>query len=267
MGLNEITIKKSSILDGIEIKSATFIDKAFPLHFHQNWSLAYIEFGNENISFSHSEFIINKNALVLIPPYSLHKNWGNKNNAWTYKALYISDDVIKNIAYKLETDYAYLTSHPYFIIYSYCQFEITEESVLNTLKYLFINTLQGDIHTNFEKSNQEPFEDLIKYIHLNANKSLTLDALGKEFKMNKHHLQKNFKKWIGLTPLEYQTAIRIENSKQLFYTNAPIVDIALECGFYDQSHFTHSFKKYVGVTPGIYKQNVHILQDNKYFTS
>lgn len=262
MALNEVTIKKSLILDGIEIKSATFIDKAFPLHFHHNWSLAHIEFGNENISFNHSEFIINRNALVLIPPYSLHKNWGNKNNAWTYKALYIGEDVIKTIANKLETDYAYLASYPYYIIYNYCQFEINEQSVLKILENLFVNTLQGDNLTNFEKSNKEPFEYLIKYMHLNFNKSLTLDVLGKEFKMNKHNLQKSFKKWIGLTPLEYQTALRIEKSKELFHTNVPLVDIALECGFYDQSHFAHSFKKYVGVTPGIYKKNVHILQDH-----
>ncbi|MBL4641966.1 MAG: helix-turn-helix transcriptional regulator [Flavobacteriaceae bacterium] len=79
--------------------------------------------------------------------------------------------------------------------------------------------------------------------------------------MNKFKLQKSFKKNIGLTPLEYLTTIRIENSKKLFYADAPLVEIALETGFYDQSHFTHSFKKYVGVTPGNYKKNSKILQD------
>jgi AraC-like DNA-binding protein len=261
MNINEIKINKSSILDGIEIKSATFIDKAFPLHFHQSWSLAYIEFGNENISFENSNFIVNKNALVLIPPYSLHKNWGNKNNAWTYKALYISNDVILNVSKRINADYSYLASIPYFITYCNNQFEINEKSIFENLENLFLGVLNDDKQSKFKRNNQEPFEDILYYLSQNYKDSITLDTLEKKFKINKYKLLKNFKKKIGLTPLEYQTAIRIENSKQLFYTEIPLVEIALESGFYDQSHFTHSFKKYVGVTPGNYKKNTNILQD------
>ncbi|WP_438423309.1 AraC family ligand binding domain-containing protein [Aquimarina macrocephali] len=89
--VNKISTIKSSILDGIEVKSATFINKNFPFHFHQCWSLACIKYGSENIAFNNSKFLISKNALQLIPPYSIHKNWGNTNSTWTYKALYISN--------------------------------------------------------------------------------------------------------------------------------------------------------------------------------
>lgn len=34
---------KLSLLDGVELKSATFIDKNYPSHYHQSWSLAYSE--------------------------------------------------------------------------------------------------------------------------------------------------------------------------------------------------------------------------------
>lgn len=259
--MNEIKIKKLSILDGVEIKSATFINKNFPLHFHKDWSLTYIEFGNENISFNNSDFILNKNALVLIPPYSLHKNWGNKNNAWTYKALYINNDVIKSISSKINIDYSYLTSFPYFITYCSNQFKINEISIFKFLECLFLDTLNNSKLDNNRKCDLKHFDDILNYLSINYNKPITLDTLEKEFKINKYKLQKSFKKNIGITPLEYQNAIRIENSKQLFYTDTPLVEVALESGFYDQSHFTHSFKKYVGITPGAYKKSVNILQD------
>ncbi|PHR31055.1 MAG: hypothetical protein COA38_08920 [Fluviicola sp.] len=259
--INKVKTIKLSILDGVELKSAMFIDKNFPSHFHQSWSLSYIEYGSENIAFNNSDFLVSKNAIQLIPPYSIHKNWSNKNNAWAYKALYISDDVIKNVAKKINADYSYLASLPYFISYSNSEFDINEASIFKIIENLFLDTL-NDIHQPYFKKNaNEPFDDILNYLSLNYNQSITLETLQKEFKVNKFKLQKSFKKNIGLTPLEYLTTIRIENSKKLFYTDVPLVEIALESGFYDQSHFTHSFKKYVGVTPGNYKKNSKILQD------
>ena len=105
------------------------------------------------------------------------------------------------------------------------------------------------------------FRYLLHYLSQNYTSKITLNELEKEFKMNKFTLLKKFKLKMGLSPLDYQMAVRIENSKQLFYTDTPLTHIALESGFYDQSHFSHCFKKYVGVTPGSYKRNNNILQD------
>ena len=261
MEVNKVKTIKLSILDGVELKSATFIDKNFPFHFHQCWSLAYIEYGSENIAFGDTNFLVSKNALQLIPPYSIHKNWSNKNGAWTYKALYISNDVIKNVSKKINVDYSHLASFPYFISYGNIEFNINEASILKILENLFLDTLNDVKQSYFQKNADEPFDDILNYLSLNYSQSITLEMLQQKFKVNKFKLQKSFKKSIGLTPLEYLTTIRIENSKRLFYTDVPLVEIALESGFYDQSHFTHSFKKYVGVTPGNYKSNNNILQD------
>jgi len=73
--INKIKTIKLSILDGVELKSAMFSNKNCPSHFYQSWSLAYIEYGSENIAFNNSGFLVSKNAIQLIPPYSIHKNW------------------------------------------------------------------------------------------------------------------------------------------------------------------------------------------------
>lgn len=259
--INKVETTKLPMLDGIELKSAMFIDKNFPSHFHQSWSLAYIEYGSENIAFNNSGFLVSKNAIQLIPPYSIHKNWSNKNNAWAYKALYISDDVLKYITKKINADYSYLASFPYFISYQNSAFDMNEASIFNIIENLFLDALSEVDQPYLKKYTNQPFDDILNYLSLNYNQPITLETLQQKFKVNKFKLQKSFKKNIGLTPLEYLTTIRIENSKKLFYTDVPLVEIALESGFYDQSHFTHSFKKYVGVTPGNYKRNSKILQD------
>ncbi len=258
---NKVSTMRSSILDGIEVKSATFTDKIFPFHFHQCWSLARIEYGSENIAFNNAAFLVSKNALQLIPPYSIHKNWSHTKSAWTYKALYIGNDVVKSVSKKLKADYSQLASFPYFLSYCNSGLEISETSIFKIIESLFLDTLNNLEPSCLQKNTGAPFGDVLNYLSQNYNQSITLEMLEQTFKMNKFKLQKSFKKNIGLTPLEYLTTIRIENSKKLFYTDAPLVEIALESGFYDQSHFTHSFKKYVGVTPGSYKKNSKILQD------
>ena len=38
-------------------------------------------------------------------------------------------------------------------------------------------------------------------------------------------------------------------------TDAPVGEIALECGFYDQSHFTRTFSRAMGLNPLAYRRN------------
>jgi AraC-like DNA-binding protein len=48
---------------------------------------------------------------------------------------------------------------------------------------------------------------------------------------------------------------RIETAKSLIvHTEKPLLDIALECGFTDQSAFNRSFRALVGTTPGTWRR-------------
>ncbi|NBB90151.1 MAG: helix-turn-helix domain-containing protein [Spirochaetes bacterium] len=46
---------------------------------------------------------------------------------------------------------------------------------------------------------------------------------------------------------------RVELSKKLLRQGGSIVDAALYCGYFDQSHFTKAFRNYTGLTPAQYK--------------
>jgi AraC-like DNA-binding protein len=39
-------------------------------------------------------------------------------------------------------------------------------------------------------------------------------------------------------------------------SNAPLVAVALEAGFADQSHFTRAFKRHTGLAPGRYRREL-----------
>jgi AraC-like DNA-binding protein len=54
-----------------------------------------------------------------------------------------------------------------------------------------------------------------------------------------------------MTPKAYARLLRFARVvKQLTTRSQPrLVDIALDCGYYDQAHFTRDFRTFAGVTP------------------
>jgi AraC-like DNA-binding protein len=58
-----------------------------------------------------------------------------------------------------------------------------------------------------------------------------------------------FKRTVGLTPHAYLTQIRLGAACRALRKGAPIVEVATDTGFYDQSALTRHFKRCYGITP------------------
>ncbi|MBE9041840.1 helix-turn-helix transcriptional regulator, partial [Oscillatoriales cyanobacterium LEGE 11467] len=94
----------------------------------------------------------------------------------------------------------------------------------------------------------------ISYIHDRLDRSFTLNELAAAVQMSPHYFATLFKQSTGRTPLQYATHCRIEKAKQLLRQGEyPIVEIALQVGFTNQSHFTRVFRKYTQTTPKVYR--------------
>lgn len=64
------------------------------------------------------------------------------------------------------------------------------------------------------------------------------------------HLMRTFRRVRGETLGAYMQRLRIKEAcKELLATDCAIVEIALRCGFCDQSHFTRIFRSYLGTSP------------------
>ena len=68
-------------------------------------------------------------------------------------------------------------------------------------------------------------------------------------------LQREFQRLFGLTPSEYILRVRLLVARrQLEQTRDSVGQIALACGFYDQSHFTRTFRAATGLRPLEYRR-------------
>ena len=90
----------------------------------------------------------------------------------------------------------------------------------------------------------------IGYLSAHYSEAVTLSSLAKTVGVHPSYLSALFPQVTGLTFREYLNRIRIERALYLLTnTDYPIMDIAISCGFNDQSYFTKVFKKQTGLTP------------------
>jgi AraC-like DNA-binding protein len=85
--------------------------------------------------------------------------------------------------------------------------------------------------------------------------------MAQHFALNKYQLIRHFKQQVGVTPSVYLTRLRVELAKNLLAQGHLLVEVALESGFYEQSHFTRHFRTYTGITPDNYQRNCLTFQE------
>lgn len=73
--------------------------------------------------------------------------------------------------------------------------------------------------------------------------------------LSSRQLQRRFRTLFGVGVKEFVLRSRIQAAAaSLRTTSAPIAEVALECGFYDQSAFTRQFRARTGMTPRRYRR-------------
>lgn len=84
---------------------------------------------------------------------------------------------------------------------------------------------------------------------------VTLAELATECGLSIRHFTRAFRGSTGMSPHAWLTQLRLEKARRLLaHSRRLLVDIALECGFSDQSHLTRVFQRHVGVAPGAWRR-------------
>jgi AraC family transcriptional regulator len=84
-----------------------------------------------------------------------------------------------------------------------------------------------------------------------------LDDLAAIADLSAKHFARAFRQSTGMPPHRWLIERRIDHAKSLLgEDNLNLAEIALACGFADQSHFTAAFRKSVNTTPAIFRREL-----------
>lgn len=88
------------------------------------------------------------------------------------------------------------------------------------------------------------------------NGSMKIDELARQLNITRRHLDRRFKKEVGLSPKQFSKIIRIGKARYLMRCadTTSLTDVGYDCNYYDQAHFVREFKEVVKETPKEYSQ-------------
>lgn len=263
--MHELKITRLSFFDGMELKEASYCKLAFPDHFHDSYSIAIVEQGTERLFYGKKEVLGHAHTVLVANPYEIHAHSFFDNDICKYKVLYIPAGLIK----KIQQHYSlYKHEDVWFPT------EVLDDIYLfQQIRNFHLNAAGNEPDKLYEIVcymvrkyaiyKPEPtykgiaaIEDAANYLKQNVSEKADIKTTALNFGMDEFKFIRLFKKQTGLTPGSYLILHRIHKARQLITTSVPLLEVALETGFYDQSHFIHYFKKYTGVTPLEYKKSI-----------
>jgi len=80
--------------------------------------------------------------------------------------------------------------------------------------------------------------------------TVPIAALAADAGCSPRHLIAQFRAQIGLPPKTVARVLRFDRAKALLQSGRGALDVALDCGYYDQAHLIRDFRALCGATPG-----------------
>lgn len=92
--------------------------------------------------------------------------------------------------------------------------------------------------------------DAISFIRANfKNSSLSVPYVCRKCGIGETSMRTNFRQYLGKTPVQYITELRLQYAKGLILSGVSVENAAIQSGFCDPKYFSRLVKKHFGCTP------------------
>jgi PAS domain S-box-containing protein len=117
--------------------------------------------------------------------------------------------------------------------------------------------LSLDLHSPGENDLElANLKNLVERIRANLDQPLRTESLAHSIGLSAIMLDRRMKRVFRLSTKKFITKCRLEEAaRRLAESDESISDIALACGFSDQSSLTRQFRAAMSVTPALYRKN------------
>ncbi len=92
-----------------------------------------------------------------------------------------------------------------------------------------------------------------RFIDFNFSKTISLDIIAQAVYCSKFHLNREFKRFYGMTPAKYLKEKRINEAKKILANNGTVSEACFCVGYQSLSTFSVLFRRMTGKNPEIFK--------------
>ncbi|MGM7722722.1 AraC family transcriptional regulator [Metabacillus sp. Hm71] len=131
---------------------------------------------------------------------------------------------------------------------------LLQELLLTIAQDFRSQTISGD--------SKKAIEGTIEYMVDHYKNPITLSDLANIAGLSTSHYSRLFKKYIGLSPIDYLTHLRIDRAKELLVlSDIRIKEVSQTVGYADELYFSRTFKRIVGVSPSQFCDDHKLIPD------
>lgn len=93
---------------------------------------------------------------------------------------------------------------------------------------------------------------------------ITIREIGRRSGLSSRRLSDIFREHVGLSPKAYQRVLRFQRAVRQMHRGADVrwMELALDCGYYDQSHFVNDFREFSGISPTAYSASQRVWSNH-----
>jgi len=241
--------------------------KHYKPHMHQTFSVGAIDQGEVIYQVGGQTALLRPGSLALINPEILHSCNPTESHIRSYYMLYLDIDWCLQLQQSLRQVETFNPANKILLEDDllYRQYIIVLESLMNEGEILEKEQLLVALLENIflrvcdqaEKADVPSLaiEKLKRQLSKNLNRDMSMTQLAATHQTNPYTLLRHFKAATGITPYAYRLNCKIELARKLLQEGQELSQVALDCGFFDQSHFHRHFKAITTVTPKEYQLN------------
>ncbi len=235
---------------------------SLPEHEHERHNIILVTGGYFKENYLNNNNYYERGDLVAHPKNQIHSN-----KFLTHRASVINIEINSRWLEGLNQNKLIFRSYirakqgfitkPIFKLYKlFKSFDVIDQLLIESLIMELIIDLYQQPNGLKESHDIPQWVDKIEEIfHVDYSNRYSLKSLAQIINVHPIYLSRAFKQFTGLNIGEFSQRIKIDRACQkLAFTDLSLTEIALDCGFFDQSHFIKVFKKYIKLTPSKFRK-------------
>ena len=256
----------------------------FPLHWHEEMEIIYVEEGSVSILVRNTEYIVKGGEFVLIHPQAIHAIRQHDDCRGFYHNILFRFSMLESgaedICRKKYLDPIYNrqllmpeyidSSHPLNAqIVQLIRSLLSEREEKRFHNEMLIKSKLFEILYNIlgycEKADKEQaYEDIVfdklklslKYLEENYAENITAESIAAASNYSVSHFSKLFRQMTGESLTQYLKNYRLGTAaSRLLNEPTKVSEIALSCGFSNLSYFSRAFYQKYNMTPSEFRKN------------